>query len=111
MRRTQDQRLVWDRRYDYLLCSSSARNIKCVEFRIIAVAILAIIKSKQSKFPPSTVIIEQFRPPIGKFLVGASFVGVLSRCVPRLPVIFRSRNQKCQQVNDAFVLPFFRLPV
>jgi len=34
-----------------------------------AVAILAVIRSKTNAFPVSTVIIEQFRPPIGKFLV------------------------------------------
>ncbi|EJD07172.1 uncharacterized protein FOMMEDRAFT_144906 [Fomitiporia mediterranea MF3/22] len=36
---------------------------------IDAVAILAIIKSTNHSFPPSTVIIEQFRPPIGNFVV------------------------------------------
>ncbi|KAH6918832.1 NUDIX hydrolase domain-like protein [Coprinopsis sp. MPI-PUGE-AT-0042] len=34
-----------------------------------AVAILAIIKSKKDSFPPSTVIIEQYRPPIDKFII------------------------------------------
>ncbi|OCB85170.1 hypothetical protein A7U60_g7796 [Sanghuangporus baumii] len=33
------------------------------------VAILAIIKSAKGSFPTSTVIIEQFRPPIGKYVV------------------------------------------
>ncbi|KAL5526259.1 hypothetical protein ACEPAF_7982 [Sanghuangporus sanghuang] len=36
---------------------------------IDAVAILAIIKSAKGSFPTSTVIIEQFRPPIGKYVV------------------------------------------
>lgn len=35
-----------------------------------AVAILAIIKSKTGAFPPSTVVIEQYRPPIGKYVIG-----------------------------------------
>ncbi|KAI0272525.1 NUDIX hydrolase domain-like protein [Gloeopeniophorella convolvens] len=34
-----------------------------------AVAILALIRSKTNAFPISTVIIEQYRPPIGKFIV------------------------------------------
>ncbi|KZS95667.1 hypothetical protein SISNIDRAFT_408508 [Sistotremastrum niveocremeum HHB9708] len=34
-----------------------------------AVAILAIIRSESNAFPPSTVIIEQFRPPVGKFVI------------------------------------------
>jgi len=35
-----------------------------------AVAVLAILHSKVSAFPPSTVIIEQYRPPIGKYIIG-----------------------------------------
>ena len=38
----------------------------------IAVAILALIRSKTRAFPLSTVIVEQYRPPIGKFVVGQS---------------------------------------
>ncbi|KAH9040443.1 NUDIX hydrolase domain-like protein [Lactarius pseudohatsudake] len=34
-----------------------------------AVAVLALIRSKTRAFPISTVIIEQYRPPIGKFIV------------------------------------------
>ncbi|PPQ63203.1 hypothetical protein CVT24_005748 [Panaeolus cyanescens] len=34
-----------------------------------AVAIFAIIRSKTNAFPPSTVVIEQYRPPIGKVIV------------------------------------------
>jgi len=34
-----------------------------------AVAILALIRSKTRAFPLSTVIIEQYRPPVGKFVV------------------------------------------
>ncbi|KAF8831571.1 hypothetical protein HHX47_DHR1000555 [Lentinula edodes] len=36
---------------------------------IDAVAILAILKSKANSFPPSIVVVEQYRPPIGKFIV------------------------------------------
>ncbi|TFK46045.1 hypothetical protein OE88DRAFT_1638999 [Heliocybe sulcata] len=36
---------------------------------IDAVAILAIIRSKTNAFPPSTVIIEQFRPPVNSYVV------------------------------------------
>ena len=35
-----------------------------------AVAILALLRSETNAFKPSTVIIEQFRPPVGKFVVG-----------------------------------------
>ena len=35
-----------------------------------AVAILALIRSKTRAFPLSTVIVEQYRPPFGKFVVG-----------------------------------------
>ncbi|KAN0130924.1 NUDIX hydrolase domain-like protein [Lactarius tabidus] len=34
-----------------------------------AVAVLALIRSKTNAFPLSTVIIEQYRPPIGKFII------------------------------------------
>ncbi|KZP29978.1 hypothetical protein FIBSPDRAFT_815660 [Athelia psychrophila] len=34
-----------------------------------AVAVLAIIRSKTNAFPLSTVIIEQYRPPIDKFII------------------------------------------
>jgi len=36
---------------------------------IDAVAVLALIRSKTNAFPLSTVIIEQYRPPIGKFII------------------------------------------
>lgn len=39
------------------------------ESGIDAVAIFAVISSKTNAFPKSTVIIEQYRPPIGKFVV------------------------------------------
>ncbi|TFK42833.1 NUDIX hydrolase domain-like protein [Crucibulum laeve] len=34
-----------------------------------AVAILSILRSKTNAFPLSTVVIEQYRPPIGKFII------------------------------------------
>jgi ADP-ribose pyrophosphatase len=36
---------------------------------IDAVAVLAVIRSKTNAFPLSTVIIEQYRPPIDKFII------------------------------------------
>ncbi|KAF9070334.1 NUDIX hydrolase domain-like protein [Rhodocollybia butyracea] len=36
---------------------------------IDAVAILAILKSKTNDFPPSIVVVEQYRPPIDKYIV------------------------------------------
>ncbi|KAJ7043355.1 NUDIX hydrolase domain-like protein [Mycena alexandri] len=36
---------------------------------IDAVAVLAIIRSKTNAFPLSTIIIEQYRPPIDKFII------------------------------------------
>ncbi|KAF8204058.1 NUDIX hydrolase domain-like protein [Pholiota molesta] len=33
------------------------------------VAVLAVIRSKTNAFPVSTILIEQYRPPIGKFLI------------------------------------------
>ncbi|KAF8797854.1 hypothetical protein BYT27DRAFT_7124212 [Phlegmacium glaucopus] len=35
-----------------------------------AVAVLAILRSKTDAFPVSTVVIEQYRPPVGKFIIG-----------------------------------------
>ncbi|KAH9946397.1 NUDIX hydrolase domain-like protein [Epithele typhae] len=37
---------------------------------IDAVAILALLRSQSGAFAPSTVIIEQFRPPVERFVVG-----------------------------------------
>ncbi|QRV76564.1 NUDIX family hydrolase [Ceratobasidium sp. AG-Ba] len=34
-----------------------------------AVAVLAILKSKSASFRPSTVIIEQYRPPVGAYVI------------------------------------------
>ncbi|KAI6168659.1 NUDIX hydrolase domain-like protein [Pisolithus thermaeus] len=38
---------------------------------IDAVAILAVLRSKTNAFPLSTVVIEQYRPPIDKFVIGS----------------------------------------
>ena len=37
---------------------------------VVAVVIFAVIRSETGAFPLSTVIIEQYRPPVGKFVVG-----------------------------------------
>ena len=44
----------------------------CCIFRsvFIAVAILAILRSESNAFPPSTVIIEQYRPPVDSYVIG-----------------------------------------
>ncbi|KAG8687763.1 hypothetical protein FRC09_013304 [Ceratobasidium sp. 395] len=39
------------------------------ESGIDAVAVLAILKSKSDAFRPSTIIIEQYRPPVGAFVI------------------------------------------
>ncbi|KAG9126427.1 hypothetical protein FRC07_003487 [Ceratobasidium sp. 392] len=39
------------------------------ESGIDAVAVLAILKSKSDTFRPSTIIIEQYRPPVGAFVI------------------------------------------
>ncbi|EIW60685.1 ADP-ribose diphosphatase [Trametes versicolor FP-101664 SS1] len=36
---------------------------------IDAVAILALLRSESNAFPPSTIIIEQFRPPVGHYVI------------------------------------------
>ncbi|KAJ3928006.1 MAG: NUDIX hydrolase domain-like protein, partial [Lentinula lateritia] len=36
---------------------------------LCTVAILAILKSKANSFSPSSVVVEQYRPPIGKFII------------------------------------------
>jgi hypothetical protein len=56
-----------------------------------AVAVLAIIRSKTNAFPLSTIIIEQYRPPIDKFIIGAC------RCLLTVSLAHLSL-QKCPQV-------------
>jgi hypothetical protein len=36
----------------------------------IGVAVVAILRSKTNAFPVSTVVIEQYRPPAGNFIIG-----------------------------------------
>ena len=36
-------------------------------------AVLAILRSKSNAFPPSTVIIEQYRPPVDAYVIGKLF--------------------------------------
>ncbi|KAI9569091.1 NUDIX hydrolase domain-like protein [Boletus coccyginus] len=50
---------------------------ECAERKVVqgqtgkdAVAIFAILKSKSNAFPLSTVIIEQYRPPLDKYVIG-----------------------------------------
>ena len=40
---------------------------------VLAVAILAIIRSRANAFNLSTVLVEQYRPPINKVVIGMSF--------------------------------------
>ncbi|KAI0653200.1 NUDIX hydrolase domain-like protein [Cubamyces menziesii] len=48
-----------------------ARNPCRVSYRrFLAVAILALLRSESNKFPPSTIIIEQYRPPVDRHVVG-----------------------------------------
>ncbi|KAI0085391.1 NUDIX hydrolase domain-like protein [Irpex rosettiformis] len=46
---------------------------------IDAVAVLAILRSETNAFPTSTVIIEQYRPPVNAFVIGLKlrFVGLI----------------------------------
>ena len=37
---------------------------------IDAVAVLAILTSTNASFPLSTIIIEQYRPPVGAYVIG-----------------------------------------
>ncbi|KAF8892653.1 NUDIX hydrolase domain-like protein [Infundibulicybe gibba] len=59
----------------YLDANGKERAWECAERKtrkssgIDAVAILALIRSKNNSFPLSTVIIEQYRPPIDKFII------------------------------------------
>ncbi|KAG7092171.1 hypothetical protein E1B28_008540 [Marasmius oreades] len=52
---------------------------------IDAVAIFAVIRSKTNSFPPSTVVIEQYRPPIDKVIIelpAGPFSSPWFRCSP-----------------------------
>jgi hypothetical protein len=65
----------------------------------LAVAVLAMINSKTNAFPLSTVIIEQYRPPIDKFIIGEL------RALPS-DLIFTGYPQSCQQVFCPQTLAF-----
>jgi len=60
---------------DYCDAEGHNRVWECAERKtrrrsgIDAVAVLAIIRSKTNAFPLSTVLIEQYRPPIDKFII------------------------------------------
>ena len=45
------------------------RLTRATKAGIDGVAVLTLLVSKTGKFKPSTVLIEQFRPPVGKFVV------------------------------------------
>ncbi|KAJ3565095.1 hypothetical protein NP233_g7865 [Leucocoprinus birnbaumii] len=49
--------------------SNSPQVLEAERIRLLAVAVMALIRSKTNAFPVSTVIIEQFRPPIGKYII------------------------------------------
>ncbi|KAJ8454521.1 hypothetical protein ONZ51_g12977 [Trametes cubensis] len=52
--------------------SGSLRNAPRVHppALMASVAILALLRSESNKFPPSTIIIEQYRPPVDRHVVG-----------------------------------------
>lgn len=65
--RAQNSEIIWDRR-------SASRFYNPISLfwvsHAAAVAILTILRSKTNAFPLSTVIIEQYRPPVDKFVIG-----------------------------------------
>jgi hypothetical protein len=64
-------------------------NIKSLLYDL-AVAVLAILRSKTNAFPLSTVVIEQYRPPIDKYIIGT-----ICRC----PLVARwSISHLCQSL-------------
>jgi hypothetical protein len=67
---------------------------------MLAVAVLAMIRSKTNAFPLSTVVIEQYRPPIDKFIIGE-----LHTCSPSDMITIGS-PQSSQQVQLS-VIYFF----
>ncbi|OCH95250.1 hypothetical protein OBBRIDRAFT_831097 [Obba rivulosa] len=70
-----DARWVTLKRIHWSDPEGKKRTWECAERKtrgpsgIDAVAILAILRSETNAFPPSTLVVEQFRPPIGKFVV------------------------------------------
>lgn len=61
------------RRKVTVICSSNFFLLNGSNAIGSAVAIIALIRSKTGRFPVSTVIVEQFRPPIGKVVIGELF--------------------------------------
>jgi hypothetical protein len=75
-------------------CSESAiiyhSNGYNVYFMNLGVAIFAILRSQTNAFPPSTVLVEQYRPPIDKVIIG-KFFSFARQTSPRL--IFLDLNR------------------
>src|ERR1700683_326603 len=67
---------------------------------LVAVAVLAMIRSKTNAFPLSTVVIEQYRPPIDKFIIGE-----LHTCSPSDMITIGS-PQSSQQVQLSVIFFF-----
>ncbi|KIY43886.1 hypothetical protein FISHEDRAFT_52611 [Fistulina hepatica ATCC 64428] len=51
-------------------CMHLKRRNAMSSYAFPAVSIFAIIRSPKNAFPPSTVVIEQYRPPMNKFIIG-----------------------------------------
>ncbi|XP_006458332.1 hypothetical protein AGABI2DRAFT_148835 [Agaricus bisporus var. bisporus H97] len=72
----QDAKWITLQKIKYSDAEGKERLWECAERKtrkssgVDAVSVLALIDSKTNAFPLSTVIIEQFRPPVGKFVVG-----------------------------------------
>ncbi|KAL9714920.1 hypothetical protein Ac2012v2_001580 [Leucoagaricus gongylophorus] len=73
---SQDAKWITLQKIKYSDAEGKERFWECAERKtrkstgVDAVAIMALIKSKTNAFPISTVIIEQFRPPIGRYIIG-----------------------------------------
>ncbi|KAF9257787.1 hypothetical protein L218DRAFT_878571 [Marasmius fiardii PR-910] len=71
----QDAKWITLKKLTYTDAEGRERFWECAQRKtrkstgIDAVAIFAVIKSKKNSFPPSTVVIEQYRPPIDKFII------------------------------------------
>ncbi|KAG6845040.1 hypothetical protein H0H87_001377 [Tephrocybe sp. NHM501043] len=70
-----DAKWITLKKITYLDAGGNERLWECAERKtrkssgIDAVAVLAVLRSKTGAFPVSTIIIEQYRPPIDKFIV------------------------------------------
>ncbi|KAK1232509.1 hypothetical protein PQX77_004360 [Marasmius sp. AFHP31] len=71
----QDAKWITLKKLKYTDAEGNERFWECAERKtrkstgIDAVAIFAVIRSKTNAFPPSTVVVEQYRPPIGKYII------------------------------------------